>query len=214
MIIGILGLINSGKGTIADHLVAKHNFREDSFATSVKDALAVIFLWDRALLEGDTEASRDWRNRVDPWWAKKLDIPYFTPRWAMQNFGTDVMRQHFHTDIWVSTVENRHRLNPDQPLVVSDVRFQNEIATLKKMNCVFVEIQRGPKPIWYPIALEHNQTRGIPEKCVEQRMARIKLDDYGIHQSEWDWIGTPTSFVLENNGTKDELIAKVNKLLT
>ena len=54
MIVGLVGFIGAGKGTVADLLVERHNFIKESFANSVKDAVSVVFGWDRALLEGDT----------------------------------------------------------------------------------------------------------------------------------------------------------------
>jgi cytidylate kinase len=51
MIIGVCGLIGAGKDTIADYLVNVHGFRRDSFAASLKDAVAAIFGWDRDMIE-------------------------------------------------------------------------------------------------------------------------------------------------------------------
>ena len=43
MIIGICGLIGAGKDTAADYLVNFHEFRRDSFAATLKDAVAAVF---------------------------------------------------------------------------------------------------------------------------------------------------------------------------
>ena len=51
MIIGVCGLIGAGKDTIADYLVNVHEFRRESFANTLKDAVAAVFGWDRTLLE-------------------------------------------------------------------------------------------------------------------------------------------------------------------
>ena len=40
MIIGICGFIGAGKDTVADYLVNLHHFRKESFANSLKDAVA------------------------------------------------------------------------------------------------------------------------------------------------------------------------------
>ena len=42
MLIGVVGLISSGKGTVADRLVEKHGYQKDSFAKSLKDAVAQL----------------------------------------------------------------------------------------------------------------------------------------------------------------------------
>ena len=47
MLVGLTGLIGSGKTTVANLLVERHGYRADSFAASVKDALATIFGWPR-----------------------------------------------------------------------------------------------------------------------------------------------------------------------
>ena len=102
MIIVIAGLIGSGKDTTADYLVNVHGFRKESFAGSLKDAVSDIFGWDRVLLEGQTQHSREWREQIDEWWSERLEQPKLTPRWVLQYVGTDVMRKWFHNDIWVS----------------------------------------------------------------------------------------------------------------
>ena len=42
MIIGICGLIGSGKGTVADMLEQEHSFVKVSFADSLKDVVAAV----------------------------------------------------------------------------------------------------------------------------------------------------------------------------
>ena len=67
-IIGIAGLIGSGKDTVANHLINNHNFTSVKFADKLKDGVAAIFEWPRDLLEGDTDESREWRETPDPFW--------------------------------------------------------------------------------------------------------------------------------------------------
>jgi adenylylsulfate kinase-like enzyme len=47
MVIGLVGLIGSGKDTIADYLCNFEEFRRESFASTLKDACAAVFGWDR-----------------------------------------------------------------------------------------------------------------------------------------------------------------------
>ena len=64
MIIGITGLIGSGKDTAADYLCTFHGFKRMSFAGTLKDAVAVIFNWDRELLEGSTKAAENGEKKL------------------------------------------------------------------------------------------------------------------------------------------------------
>jgi hypothetical protein len=73
LVVGVLGFKGSGKDTVGDYLVQKHGFARDSFANPLKDAVAATFNWPRAMLEGDTKSSREWRELPDAWWENKLD---------------------------------------------------------------------------------------------------------------------------------------------
>ena len=60
-IIALCGFMGSGKDTVADYLANIHHFRKESFANTLKDAVSIVFGWDRVLLEGSTQESREWR---------------------------------------------------------------------------------------------------------------------------------------------------------
>ena len=207
-IIAISGLIGSGKDTVADYLVNVHGFRRDSFANNLKDAVSAIFGWDRQLLEGNTKKSRLWREEVDVWWAIRLGIPELTPRWILQNIGTDVIRNSFHNDIWVASLENKLRKGTDD-IVISDVRFTNEVEILRTIGAISVCIFRGPEPIWFPTAM----TAKSPD-ADQRAAAKILLQDqFKVHRSEWDWIGCEFDIALDNNGTIDDLYTQVADLI-
>ena len=99
MIIGICGLIGSGKGTVADILVEHHNFKKLSFADKLKDGVSAVFGWDRQMLEGDNDESRKWREEKDRFWSKETGKT-ITPRLILQLFGTDCMRNGFFDGVW------------------------------------------------------------------------------------------------------------------
>lgn len=204
MIIGICGFIGSGKDTVADYLVNFHGFRRESFAGTLKDAVSNIFGWDRTLLEGRTKEAREWREQVDIWWANRLDIPDLTPRWVLQYWGTEVLRNHFHDDIWIASVENKLRKTKDN-IVISDCRFPNEIKSIKVNGGIILRTKRGQEPSWYKLALEEN--------LYKSESANIELMKLKIHASETSWIGTEFDAILDNNGSIDELYSKINCLV-
>ena len=145
IIIGFVGFIGCGKDTAADYLVNFHGFRRDSFANTLKDAISSVFGWDRTLMEGRTAESRRWREEVDSWWANRLNIPHLTPRWVMQYWGTDVLLNNFHDDIWIASLENKIQKTKDN-IVISDVRFPNEIKSIHRSGGLVVRIKRGKDP--------------------------------------------------------------------
>jgi hypothetical protein len=86
MIIGIVGLIGSGKSTVGDYLKNDKGYRQVAFAGANKDVTAAVFGWDRALLEGDTKESREFREKEDLWWSLRLGESV-TPRKMLQKIG-------------------------------------------------------------------------------------------------------------------------------
>ncbi len=207
-LIGLVGLIGAGKDTAADYLVNLHHFRRESFANSLKDAVAQVFGWDRTMLEGRTKQAREWREQVDPWWSARLNMPDLTPRWILQYWGTDVCRRAFHDDIWIASLENKLR-NSQDDVVISDCRFPNEILAIKRAGGIVVRVVRGPEPEWYDAAISVN--RG-PDGNSSWALSRRKLEQLKIHASETSWIGTKFDAVLDNNGTLDHLYEQVKNL--
>jgi len=210
MIIGIVGFQGSGKDTIADYLQNIHEFRRESFAHTLKDAVAAVFGWDRDLLEGRTRQSREWREQVDTWWANRLAMPELTPRWVLQRWGTEVARTGFHDDVWIASLENRLRKTHDN-VVISDCRFPNEIAAIKRVGGTVVRVVRGPEPEWFNLALSVN--RG-PDRNIDWALSKTQMEKYHVHASETAWIGTEFDAVLDNNQDGlDNLYAQVNDLV-
>jgi hypothetical protein len=203
MIIGICGFIGSGKDTVADYLQNFHEFRRESFASTLKDAVSSVFGWDRTLLEGRTKEAREWREQIDAWWAERLDMPTLTPRWVLQYWGTEVCRKGFHDDIWIASLENKLRSSKDS-VVISDCRFPNEIDSIRNAGGKIVWVKRGELPDWYDTAIQAN--RGHNWAIQDLKMQKI-------HASETAWVGTEFDHVIDNNGSIDQLYRQAELLV-
>ena len=208
MIIGICGFIGSGKDTVADYLVNLHHFRRESFANTLKDAVSAVFGWDRTMLEGRTKQAREWREQQDNWWTNRLGM-VITPRWVLQNWGTEVCRNGFHDDIWIASLENKLRNSTDN-VVISDCRFPNEIKAIKNAGGIVVRVVRGAEPEWYDAAVSRN--RG-PNGNSTWALSGRRLEQLGVHASETAWVGTRFDAVLDNNSTLDDLYQQVKRLV-
>lgn len=185
MIIGLVGYIGSGKGTVRDILVREHRYHGCAFADALKDAVSTVFGWDRDILEGDTNASRAFRERVDPWWSYKFGFEV-TPRLILQRMGTEACRHGIADNIWIAALEKR--IQGMQNVVVSDVRFPNEIDFIRSAQGIIVRVDRGPQP--------------------------TKDELSKMHISETAWNNTVPDIIIDNNGTIEELKKKVKLSLT
>lgn len=135
IIIGFAGNIGAGKTFCAEYMAQRYGFRRRAYGTSLKEACRAMFGFNDTQLYGPGKGveSREWG---------------FTPRWALQIFGTQCMREFFATmavnagfwtpeeanDIWVRSLHYKLREesaelqeSKKRPLfVIDDVRFKNE----------------------------------------------------------------------------------------
>ena len=158
MIIGIAGFLGSGKGTLGDILIQEYEFKAIAFADALKDAVAAIFKWPRELLEGDSVASRYFREQADPYWSDKFGYDV-TPRYMLQLMGTEAVRDVFDPNLWVYVVEKTISEDPDSNYVITDMRFPNESKIIKRMGGHTIRVVRGPEPLWFEIAAKDNLTK-------------------------------------------------------
>ncbi len=191
-LIGICGFQGSGKDTLAEILINKYGYKKLSFAGAVKDCASAVFGWDRDLLEGCTKESRLWREQVDKWWADRLGIPNLTPRYVLQNFGTELFRNHFHQDIWIACVEKK--LEKYDKVVITDCRFLNEINLIKNKKGTVIKIFR----------------EGIPKLYYDIKNGYEPTD---LHASEWKWIKSEEDYIIINDKTIEDLENKLEGIL-
>ena len=203
MIIAICGLAGSGKGTVADYLVDNHNFNKISFADTVKDVVAVMFDYDRDLLEGVTDESREWREQKDPFWSEILEKDV-TPRYIMQKVGTECMRHGFHPNVWSSIVEQKMKKDLSKHWVIPDCRFAGEKIMVRKLGGQIWQIRRGELPSWWQVAMDINSGK-LKHYLIPERV---------VHESEWAWVEEDSKFdAVIHNDTIKNLIQQINEKL-
>ena len=125
----------------------------------------------------------------------------------MQLIGTDTLRNHFNPDIWFLTLENRIRKNPHQHVVISDVRFQNEVKFIKEQQGILIHITRGPLPVWYETALMANKGNSLAKEAMAKTYS-------AAHASEWSWIGSEFNFVINNDGSLESMKEQTREIIS
>jgi hypothetical protein len=205
MIIGIVGFINSGKGEVGDFLHREFRFKRDSFAKPLKDAVSIIFGWDRDMLEGNTEKSRKQREEVDSFWSMVTGRE-ITPRLVLQIFATECVRNIFHQNTWTASLIKRN-WNHDADVVITDCRFKNEMNAIRKAGGLIIRVKRGANPEWYNEMIKFNNGEKSAKVDDLRKSGQIP------HISETDWIGYDFDYTLFNNGTLKELHEEIEKLM-
>ena len=142
IIIGILGFKQSGKDTIGNFLVEKYNFRKTAFAHNLKKAVSIIFDIPEELCFGSEEDKNQltrvkWSDLQDiEYKDPKIDLQFLSVREVLKLFATEVCRAKI-PDIWTKFIN----LSGDR-VVVTDVRFPNEVELIKNNGGVLLEVTR------------------------------------------------------------------------
>lgn len=127
-VIGLCGLVGSGKTTIAEMLVSRHSYVRVAFAGHLKAMSAII-------LDQDEMAGH----------LKEESLPKLggkTPRQFMQLLGTEFGRHHFGDDFWVNLWKEEVSSCWSDLVVCDDVRFANEAKAIRELGGTVIKLVR------------------------------------------------------------------------
>ena len=169
-LIGFTGYAGSGKTTAAKHLVEKHGFVRIRFAGPLKDMM-------RALGLGEREVDGDLKEQP----CKLLSGR--TPRYAMQTLGTEWGRDLMHPDFWRNIAVEQICAVLDQGgrVAIDDVRFPNEVETIKGLGGDIIEIFR---PSVVPNTNHASESHSLP------------FDRLLVNNASISWLGDMLDVVL------------------
>jgi len=132
-LLGLTGQPGAGKNTAADYLVEAHGFVQMAFADTIRQVALVIDPYVHFFRLSDVIGMIGWEK------AKR----YPEVRRLLQVIGTEAGRDVHGSDVWVDkTFAAIEELGPNQPVVLTDVRFDNEARRLRSLGGRLVRIQR------------------------------------------------------------------------
>jgi Deoxynucleotide monophosphate kinase len=138
MIVGLTGNKQHGKDTVGSILVNDHGFVRVSFADALKQSAAALFdvpveTWD--------EYKNDEHAYVELFAGHHAR---FTVREFLQRFGTEAHRDIFGGTFWTDFAEDKivTTIDAGTPVVVTDVRFDEEADLVRRHGGVVVQVYR------------------------------------------------------------------------
>ncbi len=121
MIIGLSGYAQTGKDTVAQHLVEHYGFTRIAFADPIREALYALdpFITD---IQELSHMRLQWLVDKLGWEFLKQDSPQV--RTMLQRLGTEVARDQWGENFWVDLAMKK--ATGIANVVITDVRFPNE----------------------------------------------------------------------------------------
>lgn len=133
MIVAITGLKRSGKDVIAHYIHMKYGYKHVKVASTLKNAVKVLFSFQDEDLEGDA------KDTIHPKWK-------VSPRKLMDFVGTRVFQHELQEIIpdvgrtfWIQDLLDTEKNND---IVISDIRFLHEQALIRNQPCVLIRVTR------------------------------------------------------------------------
>ena len=157
MILGLHGFAQSGKDTMAGILIEKLGYRRIAFADILREAL---YRLDPVVGFTNGELLTVTRVVDEIGW-EKAKVQYSEVRRLLQVIGTEVGRDLIDENVWVNLAMKGVGVN--DKVVVTDVRYPNEIDAINKLNGVLIKIRR---PDLGPVN-NHVSDSGLPDEMFD-----------------------------------------------
>jgi hypothetical protein len=136
MIIGLSGYAQTGKDTLADHIVKNYGFNRVAFADPIREALYKL----NPKVGLDESIAVSLAHAVDNMgWEEVKKISPDT-RKLLQRLGTEVGREMFGEDFWVNKA--MLKATEHKNVVFSDTRYFNEAESIRKHGGILIRINK------------------------------------------------------------------------
>lgn len=219
------------------------NFEIKKFADKLKDIVCLLIGCTKEQLEDREFKEKElgeewWYYQVDSYKGKSDIFPYIgaskhiqdgckltklTPRKLLQLLGTDAGRNIIHPNIWVNALFTKYRPIPAKiedlkegediltkewkvpNWVITDMRFPNELKAVKDRDGITIRVNRDWR-LSALSAMKHEKNDG--SEFLDDDLQRVEE-----HSSETALDNAEFDYVIDNNGTIEELIKKVRQIL-
>ena len=192
-------------------------FKIKKFADKLKDLVCMLIGCTREQLEDrefkEKELGEEWDRVISsdgkvhlPDDYPDLEYSKLTPRLLLQLLGTEYGREIIHPNIWVNSLMSEYfcvqsDLAPngiDCPnWIITDMRFPNEMEAVKKKGGITIRV---------------NRPCDICGGSGYHKMS-CPVSKSGEHYSEKALDNAEFDYVIDNNGTIEELIVKIKDIL-
>jgi hypothetical protein len=95
-------------------------------------------------------------------------------------------------------------------IVISDVRFPNEIKAIHNAGGIVIRVKRGDDPEWFKYAEAYNKG---PDGNPGWSTGKARLDKLKVHASEYSWVGGDIDYTIWNNSSIDDMFSQIKNIV-
>lgn len=198
------------------------NWKIKKFATKLKQITCMM-------LGCEMEELEDQKFKASPlpdqWQNKSLSSEIKTYRWFLQTLGTESTREMIHGNFWINGLFADYKgkeweeqgLYRESKWIITDLRFPNELRAIKKHGGITIRVNRKREDKYYYNA-EYCNLESLRETMKQETGLHPSIEyckNFLVveHESEIALDKAEFDFVIDNNGTIEELIEKVREIL-
>jgi hypothetical protein len=239
-LIGISGKLGSGKdtvGSIIQYLTSEYrdkydytdwsdrvnNYGSDPHSSFINKKFAGKLKAVGSLLTGipiekfedqefkKTDLPNEWCYIENGYAAKNMTVRDF-----LQKLGTEAMRDGLHTNVWVNALFADYKTFNEPSMypnggggkepnwIITDMRFPNELASVVERNGITIRVNRKIKIGGEDYGFTYVDVKQAVEDGI---MASEHPSETALDNAEF-------KYVIENNGTIQDLVEEVRRILT
>ena len=135
-VIGLGGRLRAGKDVVAERLEKEHGFKRLGMSDALHEAMLAI----DPILDGDWT----YRSAIDLYGYVQVKELFPEARRLLQALGTEVGRNMIGENVWVNIMARKidDFLYADQPVVITGIRFPNELKMIHQFAGKTVWVER------------------------------------------------------------------------
>ena len=194
LVLGMGGKLRSGKDTVADYLVHEYGFVKLGMSDALNEAMQLI----NPIVDYQEGSILRYAALVEiVGYAKAKENPEV--RRLLQKLGTEVGRKIMGENTWVEIARRKiqNHLDKGTPVVITGMRFPNEIRMIHSLGGLSVYVERP--------SLEISTTQ--PTERVTAAL------DAAIHASETSLHPEDFNYEIQNTGTLVDLYAAADHMM-
>lgn len=179
-LLGLTGAARCGKDTLAEMLAVESSFRRVSFAAPLRKFVADLAGLSLKDMELQKETPQDLLGGQ-------------TPRYTMQTLGTEWGRDMISKSLWcgVAAEEVGALHSKGHPVVVTDLRFDDEAKMIRQLGGRVLRIERPPEALAFASGRDHPSENGVSlrlvDAVIENLDTREALLDSARRAMIWWW---------------------------